>query len=111
MNTDQEQVLPSSSVSICVSSVATLPLPVPRVASPISFRVATMADIPALDALQKKYSRALGYFPLQQYEGYVKLGGILIAESAGAMAGFCISRDRYQKRDELGIIFQLCVLP
>src|SRR5205823_353182 len=25
--------------------------------------------------------------------------------------GYCISRDRYLKRDELGIIFQLCVAP
>src|SRR5690242_7534495 len=53
---------PSSSVSIGAPSVAK-PLPVPRTTSALSFRLATLADLPALDALQKKHSKALGYFP------------------------------------------------
>ena len=42
----------------------------PRV--PIAIRVATMEDLPFMDALQKKHSKALGYFPRKQFEGYVE---------------------------------------
>ncbi len=93
-----------------------------------------------MDALQKKYGKALGYFPTKQFEEYVQTGGVLIAESrtedsglgspdlrvpgesGGAFPtqssvlstqslGYVISRDRYLKRDELGVVFQLCVAP
>jgi hypothetical protein len=36
---------------------------------------------------------------------------VLVAEANGAPVGYCISRDRYLKRDELGVIYQLCVAP
>ena len=39
------------------------------------------------------------------------MGGVLVAESFGKPVGYCISRDRYLKRDELGVIYQLCVVP
>jgi hypothetical protein len=95
-----------------------LAVPEPRVA--ISIRLATMEDIPALDALQKKHGKALGFFPRAQMEGYVRNQWILIAEEVGSQksegrsstpVGYCASRDRYLKRDELGIIYQLCVAP
>jgi hypothetical protein len=114
-----------------------LPVPIPRV--PLTFRVGTMGDIPFMDAMQKANSRALGRFPFKQYEEYVELGAVLIAEEnqeespqrhgahggaldvsgappcppcvRGEPLGFIISRDRYLKRDELGVIFQLCVVP
>jgi GNAT superfamily N-acetyltransferase len=37
----------------------------------------------------------------------------MIAEDATMHAplGYCASRDRYLKRDELGVIYQLCVAP
>jgi ribosomal protein S18 acetylase RimI-like enzyme len=97
-----------------------------------------MEDIPFMDALQKKHGRALGYFPRQQFEGYVRMGAVLVAENVtehsslvtcgdargvGGPAsdkgqvtndtrlGYCISRDRYLKRDELGVVYQLCVAP
>src|SRR4051812_24873877 len=61
------------------TSGAGVPLPPPSV--PISVRVATMDDLPFLDSLQKQYGKALGYFPTQQFEGYIAMGGILMAES------------------------------
>ncbi|HEV2292657.1 MAG TPA: GNAT family N-acetyltransferase [Tepidisphaeraceae bacterium] len=91
----------------CTSSA--VQLPAPRV--PIAIRTATMSDLPFLDAMQKKHSRALGYFPTKQFEGYIEMGGVLVAEAEGMPVGYCISRDRYLKRDELGVIYQLCVAP
>jgi ribosomal protein S18 acetylase RimI-like enzyme len=108
MNTDQAESL-SSSVSICLPSVANAIVPVPRV--PVSVRPGTIEDLPFLDALQRQHYRELGYFPTKQFEGYIALGGVLVAESNGRRVGYVISRDRYLKRDELGVIFQLCVAP
>lgn len=108
---------------------------IPR--APVTVRVATMADMPAIDALQKKNSRALGFFPRQQMEGYIKGGWVLVAEGAVAsgqwsvaredqsaggtshsppttghsLLGYVASRDRYQKRDEVGVVYQMCVSP
>ncbi|HEV2296750.1 MAG TPA: GNAT family N-acetyltransferase [Tepidisphaeraceae bacterium] len=86
-------------------------LPAPRV--PIAIRTATMDDLPFLDELQKQHSKALGFFPRAQMEGYVENGWVLIAEDAATKQrlGYCASRDRYLKRDELGVIYQLCVAP
>ena len=53
---------------------------VPIARRPISIRTATMDDLPFLDALQKKHSKALGYFPTKQFEGYIEGGHVLIAE-------------------------------
>jgi ribosomal protein S18 acetylase RimI-like enzyme len=84
----------------------------------VSIRVATMADLPFLDALQKQFGRALGYFPTKQFEGYIEMGAVLVARAPGECMGetpmplgYVISRDRYLKRDELGVIYQLCVAP
>ena len=113
MDTDERQsdlsLLPS--VPICAPSVANPALPVPR--TPIATRLAEMRDLPFLDDLQKKHSRQLGFFPRAQMEGYVKNQWVLIAEDAATCTplGYCASRDRYLKRDELGVIYQLCVAP
>src|SRR5688500_16659384 len=94
---------------------------VPRVS--LSIRAATRADVPFMDRLQKQHGKALGYFPTKQFEGYVDSGGVLIAEEPSPLPspgvpgegvkaiGYCISRDRYLKRDELGVVYQLCVAP
>src|SRR4051812_24778827 len=87
-------------------------LPAARV--PITIRTATMADLAAIDALQKQHHKQLGFFPRAQMEGYINSGWMIVAEhgstgDAGEVVGYCASRDRYQKRDELGAIFQLCV--
>jgi ribosomal protein S18 acetylase RimI-like enzyme len=106
-------------------------VPTPR-GGPITTRVATMEDLPFLDQLQKRHSKALGFFPRAQMEGYVRNGWVLVAVGAtlvspdaacaseegeaslaptGRRLGYVISRDRYLKRDELGVIYQLCVAP
>jgi ribosomal protein S18 acetylase RimI-like enzyme len=111
---------------------------------------ATLADLPAIDALQKQFGKALGYFPTAQLKGYIEMGGVLVATreqrhegrppaarepsalrhegeegdtpsvpsvppchraAVPELLGYIISRDRYLKRDELGVIFQLCVEP
>jgi hypothetical protein len=101
----------------------------------IHIRTATLADLPFIDGLQKRNYRSLGYFPTKQFEEYITAGAVLVAEqvasckllvaseeTAGAQLatsnqqlatplGYIISRDRYLKRDELGVIFQLCVVP
>src|SRR5689334_12267 len=109
MDTDKTQLIASSSVRIGAPSVANAVVPVPRLA--LSFRLANLADVPRLDALQKPYSKALGFFKSKYFEGYIELGAVLVAECDGRLVGYCISRDRYLKRDELGVIFQLCVSP
>src|SRR4051794_5570891 len=83
-------------------------VPCPR--EPITIRPAVLSDLPFIDALQKKHGKQLGFFPRAQMEGYINNGWMLIAEDASSreMLGYCASRDRYQKRDELGAIFQLC---
>src|SRR5687768_7027754 len=76
----------------------------------ISFRVGTLADLPFMDRMQKKYAKALGYFPRKQFEGYIEMGAVLVAWAprpcsskdtgeAPVPLGYCISRDRYFKRD------------
>ena len=37
-----------------------------------------------MDGLQKKYGKALGYFPTKQFEGYVAMGAVLVAEEVGS---------------------------
>jgi ribosomal protein S18 acetylase RimI-like enzyme len=119
---------------------------IPR--SAIRIETATLDDLPAIDALQKQFGKALGYFPTAQLKGYLETGGVLVARgdrrhegteahrhegeegaeegiasscmpsvppclgaSVPDLAGYIISRDRYLKRDELGVIYQLCVSP
>src|SRR5687767_3637921 len=116
MNTDDQNIVEPNH-SICVHPRSSV-VPVPRVN--IAVRVATMADLPFLDGLQKQHSKALGYFPTKQFEGYIEMGGVLVAEPSTEYSvpsteakplGYVISRDRYLKRDELGVIYQLCIAP
>ncbi len=113
-------------------------LPPPRQA--ISIRTAVASDLGFIDALQREHSRMVGWFPRQQLEGNIRKGQVLIAESradeprpsgsglgAGcgdrvplpysrgsldaSPLGYCISSDRYFKRDDCGVIYQLNVSP
>src|SRR5688500_2277670 len=102
----------------------------------VSIRPATLADVPFMDGLQKQHSKQLGYFPTKQFEGYIAQGAVLIAEEGSGVRvrgsgeaqalsssslnpeprtlnplGYVISKDRYLKRDELGVVYQLCVAP
>ena len=87
-------------------------VPVPR--CPVVVRVATPADLPFLDALQGMHRHMVGWFPRQQMEQYVAGGHVLIAEHDGEprmQLGYCIARDQYSGRDDVGVIYQLCVMP
>ncbi len=86
--------------------------PAPLPASRVEIRIwpGTDADIGGIDALQKQQSKQLGFMNRPTLEGKVKLNHVLIAEtSTGELAGYLIGNDRYRHRDELGVIFQMCV--
>ena len=53
-------------------------VPIPK--CEIAIRLATAEDLPFLDSLQKRYNKALGFFPRAQMEGYVRSGWVLVAE-------------------------------
>jgi N-acetylglutamate synthase-like GNAT family acetyltransferase len=76
-------------------------------------RSATLADIPFIDQLQKQYRKELAFFKASWLDGYIKAGNLVVAEdgSTGERIGYCVYRDRYLKRDELGYVSQLCVVP
>jgi ribosomal protein S18 acetylase RimI-like enzyme len=125
-----------SSVTTTSSSI-----PAPPVArEPIHIRLAEPKDIPAIDAMQKKQSKALGFMHLETLEGKVRLKQILVAEevigqrggepstrsaaddtdmseppttdrSPPTLLGYLIGQDQYFKRDDTGVIYQINVLP
>jgi N-acetylglutamate synthase-like GNAT family acetyltransferase len=85
-------------------------LPAPRAA--VSVRPATIDDLPFIDGLQKQHTQMVGWMPTKQLEGKVKAGHVIIAEDKAEQAvGYCIGSDQYFKRDDVGIIYQLNVLP
>ncbi len=85
---------------------------VPVARTPISIRLAALADYPFIDRLQDLHSKALGFMPRAQLEGKIKLGHVLIAEDEMRLPiGYCMSQDRYFKRDDVGIIYQMNVAP
>jgi Acetyltransferase (GNAT) family len=120
-----------------MSNLATtnlIPLPTPKI--DISIRLGTLDDLPAVDRLMKANSKALAFLPTQALEGKVRLKELLVAEDVRrqtsdvggfsgtetpltsdfsslkpTLAGYLIGNDRYKSRDELGVIYQLCVEP
>jgi hypothetical protein len=84
--------------------------PQPRVL--LNVRSAVAGDIPFIDQLQKMHGHMVGWMPGKQLEAYVSGGHVLIAEDqARASIGYCIARDQYMKRDDVGIVYHLNVLP
>ena len=84
-----------------------LPLPAPRV--PVSVRPATADDLPFIDALQKRQSKQVGFMPAATLRGKLALGHVLVAEVGGRLAGYLIGCDRYFKRDDVGVVYQINV--
>jgi hypothetical protein len=69
-------------------------------------------DLPFMDALQKMHTHMVGWFPSKQMEEYIDGGHVLIAEDAQRRAmGYCIAKDHYMGRDDVGIVYQLNVAP
>lgn len=101
----------------------------------ITIRPGTLDDLPFIDKLQKKQSKQVGFFPTQALEGKIALGHVLVAEIAGTAdgaddadsrtdvsapsaksavsgrLGYLIGNDQYFKRDDVGCIFQINVVP
>lgn len=97
----------STSIASMAPAVA---LPQPRIA--INVRIGTTGDVPFVDALMKKHSKQLAFLTRETLEGKVSLGHVLIAQTSdGRKAGYLIGNDRYKSRDELGVIYQVCVAP
>lgn len=85
-------------------------IPIPR--CEVRIRPATMEDLAFIDALQRRHDKMVGWMPSQQLEGKIRLGHVIIAEDEAAQPlGYCIGADRYFKRDDLGIIYQMNVVP
>jgi hypothetical protein len=73
---------------------------------------AQWGDYPFIDRLQDMHSKALGFMPKAQLEGKIAAGHVLIAEDEVRLPiGYCMSQDRYFKRDDVGIIYQMNVSP
>jgi hypothetical protein len=127
------QLTTQSSV-LSTQHLTPIALPVPRVN--ITIRAGVMSDLPFLDSLQKMHTKQVGWMPTKQFEGKIKLGHVLIAEemrsaecsvlrteaestqhsvlSTGHYStpvGYCIGNDQYFKRDDVGIIYQMNVVP
>ena len=112
----------------------TPPLPLPQI--DVTIRPATLADIPFIDGLQKLHTKQVGWMPTKQFEGKINAGHVLVAEEVDSQEsivnssegisslstinhrlstptplGYCIGNDQYFKRDDVGIIYQMNVVP
>src|SRR5437899_12248566 len=114
-----------------MSAIVPIPPPLPR--CELTIREAVAGDYAFVDRLQDMHSKALGFMPKAQLQGKIKLGHVLVAEEmqndecrmqneekADASLssfctlhsdfcirrpiGYCMSQDRYFKRDDVGII-------
>jgi len=84
-------------------------VPIPRIS--IAIREAAMADLQFIDSLQKLHSKQLGFMHRKTLEGKIALKHVIVAEESGQAIGYCIGSDKYLKREELGVIYQLNVSP
>ncbi len=109
------------------ASLKALPVPVPK--EELAFRAGNMGDISFIDELQKQYHNQLGFMPRSWLEGKIVAGHVLIAETGGRVSspavvdgsggwgqppskvGYIIAQDKYMKREELGIVYQIAVEP
>jgi hypothetical protein len=71
-----------------------------------------MSDYAFIDRLQDMHGKALGFMPKKQLEGKIIAGHLLVAEDETRLPiGYCMSQDRYFKRDDVGIVYQMNVSP
>src|SRR4051794_3863792 len=81
-------------------------IPIPR--CEVAIRPAVAGDYAFVDRLQDMHSKALGFMPKKQLEQKIALGHVLIAEDEARLPiGYVMSQDRYFKRDDVGIVYQL----
>ena len=87
-------------------------LPVPVSRYPVRVRPAVVGDLAFIDALAKKHKAGVGWTPMEQFEGYLAKGYITVAENVSAQPiGYCIAGDKYFKREDVGIVYQMNVEP
>lgn len=107
---DSARLPPSSALSTQHSALA---LPSPRF--PVRIRPAVAGDLGFIDELQKMHTRMVGWMPTGQLEAHIAGGNALIAEDEPPglkrPVGYCLFKDRYFKREDVGIIYQLNVAP
>lgn len=130
---------------VMVSSGAGALLPVVSKVEGLRVRSAVQSDLPFIDALLRKHSKAVGWATTGQLEGNIAKGQVLIAEEVGGRGqgvvgsgkkeanddvdgqesglptapyplpptpvGYCISIDKYFKREDVGIVYQMNVVP
>ncbi len=80
-------------------------------------------DFAFIDDLQKQHGKMVGFMHRGTLETYIERGEVLIAETPpvcgqdgrplpgvrGIPLGYCIGRDTYFKREDVGIVYQLVV--
>jgi hypothetical protein len=94
------------------SSTIINPVPLPLPSANVIIRPGVMSDVRFMDSLQKLHTKQVGWMPTGQFEGKIKAGHVLIAEDETKQpVGYCIGNDQYFKRDDVGIIYQMNVLP
>ncbi len=132
MSTDKSEINSSSSVSIGAPSVAhpLIPLPVPR--QGIEIGAATLEDVDWIDDLQKRHRDRVGFQMRGAIEGKIRAGEIIVAwatspcsssssdetQDTGRLPvprekrlGYCMASDRYMKREDVGVVYQMNVEP
>jgi hypothetical protein len=78
----------------------------------MTIRPAVAGDYQFIDRLQDMHSKALGFMRKAALEGKIALGEVLIAEDEMRLPiGYCIYSNRYLKRDELGVVYQMNIVP
>src|SRR5882724_4712077 len=97
---------------VMLTNISSAPAVLPAPRASVSVRPAVMSDLPFLDSLQKLHTKQVGWMPTKQFEGKIKAGHVLIAEDqAMHPVGYCVGHDQYFKRDDVGIIYQMNVVP
>ena len=98
------------------TAMTTLRKPEPKV--DITIRVATVADMPFIMDLQKRHAKNLGHLARPAIETYVTDEDVLVAESrpgdnagAGELLGYIIFKDCYFRHEDIGIIYQVNLVP
>ena len=102
--------LPGAVAQPSAAPPSALMVPTPRCA--VSVRTGSADDFAFIDRLQKAHGHMVGWMPAKQLEGKIAAGHVLVAVGErGEPLGYCISQDRYFKRDDVGIVYQLNVAP
>ena len=119
LRVERNAALPSSLSTLNSQLSTALPVPLPYV--PVHIRPGTRDDLPFIDRLQKLHGKQVGWMPTKSLEGKIEAGHVLVAQASGLCdettgqrpvpLGYCIASDRYFKRDDVGIIYQMNVAP